>query len=100
MSQGLPGVRVVPHQCYDAEQHRRRAKDDPSVQRRLHTEKVSLPLLQASNTSDVISALSPCSVSEKGGMHEFGYFSIGCLHTNSESSPSAASTSIASRTFT
>ena len=41
LSQGLPGVRVVPHQCDDAEQHRRRTKDDTPVLRRLHTEKIT-----------------------------------------------------------
>ena len=29
-------ISIVPHQCDDAEQHRRRAKDYPPVQRRLH----------------------------------------------------------------
>ena len=56
MLQVLPGISVVP-QCDDAEQHRRRAKDDPSVQRRLHTEKATLSLLRACRTSEVISAL-------------------------------------------
>jgi hypothetical protein len=55
--QVLPGINVVPQQCDDAEQHRRRAKDDPSVQRRLHTEKATLSLLPACRTSEVISAL-------------------------------------------
>src|SRR5438105_11660472 len=62
MLQVLPGISVVPQQCDDAEQHRRRAKDDPSVQRRLHTEKATLSLLPACRTSEVISALcsAPC----------------------------------------
>ena len=34
----LPGVRVVPQQCNGAEQHGRRPKHDPSVERRFHTE--------------------------------------------------------------
>ena len=37
LTQGLPGVGVVPHQCDDAEQRRRRAKHDPPVQRCFHT---------------------------------------------------------------
>jgi len=41
MSQVLPGVRVVPHQGDDPEQHRRRAQDDPTVQCRLHTAKLT-----------------------------------------------------------
>ena len=39
--QVLPGVRVVPHQGDDPEQHRRRAQDDPPVQCRLHTAKLT-----------------------------------------------------------
>jgi hypothetical protein len=41
LPQGLPGVRVVPHQCDDAKQHRRRAEDDPPVRRRFHPEKAT-----------------------------------------------------------
>src|ERR1700690_3510180 len=37
LTQGLPGVSVVPQQGDDAEQHRRRAKDDPPVPPGLHT---------------------------------------------------------------
>ena len=42
LSQGLPGVSVVPHQGDDAEQHRRRTKDDLPVQRRLHPKSLIL----------------------------------------------------------
>ena len=41
MLQVLPGISVVPHQCDDAEPHRRRAKDDATVERRFHTQKVT-----------------------------------------------------------
>jgi hypothetical protein len=41
MLQVLPGISVVPHQCDDAEQHRRRAKDDPPARRPFHTQKVA-----------------------------------------------------------
>lgn len=34
----MPGFRVVPYQCDDAEQHRRRAKDDPPAEHCFHTE--------------------------------------------------------------
>jgi hypothetical protein len=71
----------VPRQCDDAEQHRRRAKHDPPVERRLHTEKATPLLLRACGTREVISALSFCSVSEKRGMHEFAYLSMGALRT-------------------
>src|SRR5260370_39582120 len=69
----FPGISVGPHQCDDAEQHRRCAKDNPPIQRRLHTEKATPSLLRACGTSEVISALCFCSVSEKRGMHEFAY---------------------------
>jgi hypothetical protein len=49
LTQGLPGVRVVPHQCDDAEQHRRRAKDDPPVQCCFHTGNYPSPMIK-SNT--------------------------------------------------
>ena len=91
MLQVLPGVRVVPHQCDDAKQHRRRAKDNPPIQRRLHTEKATPSLLRACGTSEVISALSFCSVSEKRGMHEFAYLSLSGLRTKPGCTPSAAS---------
>ena len=91
--QVLPGVSVVPHQCDDAEQHRRRAKDNPPIQRRLHREKATPSLLRACGTSEVISALSFCSVSEKRGMHEFAYLSMGDLRIKPGSTPSAASQS-------
>jgi hypothetical protein len=81
MLQVLPGISVVPHQCDDAEQHPRRAKDSPPIQRRLHTEKATPSLLRACGTSAVISALSLCSVSEKRGIHEFAYLSMGDLRT-------------------
>jgi hypothetical protein len=51
-----------------------------------------LPSLRAGDTSDVISALSSGSMSEKGGPHEFGYLSAGRPRTKSGSSPSAAGT--------
>src|SRR5689334_24610286 len=44
MSQVLPGVGVMPHQCDDAEEHRRCAKNEPSVKRSFHREKVRLSL--------------------------------------------------------
>jgi hypothetical protein len=69
MLQGLPGISVVPHQCDDAEQHRRRAKDDPSVQRRFHTQKVTdisesgeINLIRIFAAMQTLSGLEQCSV--------------------------------------
>jgi hypothetical protein len=75
MLQVLPGISVVLHQCDDAEEHRRRAKDSPPIQHRLHTEKATPSLLRARGTGEVISALSFCCVPEKRGMHDFAYLS-------------------------
>jgi len=44
LTQGLPGVRVAPHQGDEAEQRRRRAKNDPPVQPCFHAERVTLSL--------------------------------------------------------
>src|SRR5258707_6101317 len=90
MLQVLPGISVVPQQCDDAEQHRRRAKDDPSIQRRLHTEKATLSLLRACRIRRGHFRSMFCSVSEKRGMDEFAYFSMGGRPTKSRSTTSAA----------
>jgi hypothetical protein len=81
----------VPHQRDDAEQHRRRAKHNPRIQRGLHTEKAAPHTLWACGTSQVISALSFFSVSEKRGMQEFAYLSIGGPCTEPGYIPYAAS---------
>jgi hypothetical protein len=77
MLQVLPGISVVPQQCDDAEQHRRRAKDDPSVQRRLHNGKSNAVVASGLSHKRGHFRSMFCSVSEKRGMHEFACFSIG-----------------------
>jgi hypothetical protein len=82
----------VPHQCDDAEQHRRRAKENPPIRCRLHTEKARPSLLLwVCGTREVIAALPFCPVSEKRGLHEFAYLAMGGLRTKTGSTPSAAS---------
>ena len=57
MSQVLPSIGIVPHQCDDAEQHRRRAKNDPSIQWSPHGEKARLPSSAASRIVSGIRAI-------------------------------------------
>ena len=85
MLQVLQGLSVVPHQCDDAEQHRRRAKDDPSVQRRFHTQKVTdisksggINRIRILLAMQMLSGLEQCSVTlpqmHQGSMSEIAIF--------------------------